>query len=109
MIVIVTVHRTHEANVVGDGADVRNQIRQLHAAPAVALELERAAHELPAFAAGLQRLELVGLHLAVALEQLRFGVEEVDLAGSSDLHQEDHRSGAQGSGRGAGGDPCAWW
>ena len=61
----------------------------------VVAELERAAHQLLAFTAGLEGLEVVGLYLAVASAQLGLGVEEIDLARAANLHQQDDRAGTR--------------
>jgi hypothetical protein len=96
VVVVVADHRPDQADVVGDAAQVREQLAELRAALPVLVELERAAHQQVVLAAGLEALDVSGVLLAVALLQLRFGVEEVDLARPADLHQQDHGLGPAG-------------
>ena len=81
---LISVHRTHEADVVRDRADVRDQIRQLHAALPVPLECSGRPHH----ARRLLREECeahvfqhrLGQRLAVELVQGRLRIVKIHLA-----------------------------
>ena len=75
---------------------MRQELRKLDPQAAILTEAERAGHQLLAFASRLQRLDILGVFLAVALLELGLGVEQVDVAGPAHLHQHDHRSGPRG-------------
>ena len=66
VIVVAAVHRADQAHVVGDRAQVGNDLRHFHAALPAAMKLEGTSQQLVGFAAGLEHLDLGRIHLAVA-------------------------------------------
>ncbi len=91
MIERVGVHRAHQADLVGDLAQVREVIGNLHAALAARREFAMAGQN------GRRRLDegelqilsqRRGQRLAVPLFELRLRVEQIELAGSA-LHEHE--------------------
>ena len=105
----VGVHRANHADVVGAGADVREELADLEAALAVARELERRLHQRAGPALGGHGA--AGKRLAVILRQHRLGIEAVHLRQPAVHEQEDDVLGArrmmQSAGRGRGLRPLA--
>jgi hypothetical protein len=80
----------NQTDLIRDGRRVRERFGKIHAGAAVLFELERAAHQLIRFAAGLECLDLERMHLAIELLQLWFWIEQVHLAGTTILHELNH-------------------
>ena len=96
MVELLGVHGADEANVIGDGANVGQQIGKLHAAFAVTLPRpgRRPAEER---SLRLQEgkansfVEGFGQMFAIPLNQLRLGVKQIELAGSPRHENENAR------------------
>ena len=89
MVVVVADHRPHEAQLVGDRTDVRQQLADFHPALAMRTEAKRRTHQQIGLAAGLKTLDLLRMLLAAALCEFGLRVEQVDLARPAVLHQEN--------------------
>ena len=91
MIELLAVHRPHERDVVDTRAQMRQQIRQLHPALAVAAKRSRTAHQLGALLLDERKLDLIqnrlGHRLAVEFVQFRLLIEEVHLTWTT-FHKE---------------------
>ena len=95
MVELRRVHRTHEAQVVRDGTDVRQQIAQFHAALAVLGELPRTREHLRTSLRGVVVFDFAGEFLAVVFVQCGLGVEQIHVARPA-LHKHgNHRLGAR--------------
>ena len=90
----VGVHRADHADVVGARADVREELADLEAALAVALERERRLHQRAGLALG--RDGAARQRLAVVLVEHRLRIEAVDLRQPAVHEQEDDVLGARG-------------
>jgi hypothetical protein len=90
-------HRSHDAQLVGDVRDVREQVAHPQSALAPLLELPRAAHPDPAgVALRLLRDGRGADRLALVLGQRRLGVERVDVRRAAVHEQEDDGLGLRG-------------
>ncbi len=94
MIRDVRVDRANEADVVGAGADVREQLAHFDAALAVLLERERRLQQRAGLALGRHRA--ARQRLAMVLVEHRLRIEAVDLRQSAVHVEEDHALGARG-------------
>ena len=93
VVVHVRVHRPHDGDVVDDPREVRQQFRDVCAAPAVPAELPRRAEDFGTRLGRIVVLDHARERLPIQFSQPRLGVEQVDVA-RSPLHEErDHRSG----------------
>ena len=95
----VGVHGAHQAEIVGAGADVRDEIGELDAALPVRRETRGLASTAALGLVKARRRSLVSSgrqRLAVPLLELGLGVEEIDLAGPA-LHE--HEDDVLGLGR----------
>ena len=92
MIEVLAVHGPDERHIVADRAQLRHQLRHLHAGLAVALELERRGHHHADLAGELDLAEDVAARRfpRVFLER-GLGVEQIHLAGSAIHEQVDDR------------------
>jgi len=84
-------HRADQGNLIGDGAGVRQQLRQLHAAPAAWTELVGRAEHVTRLLVEVDFKIPAGIRLAAPFVQRGFAVEEVHLARATVLEQADDR------------------
>jgi len=96
----IGVQRLDDAQLVGDGGGVRQELGEPGAGLAVTREGELGGAELLRLARGhrghaLAHAHGVGDQLAAAREQTRLVVEEVDLRGRAGLCEQDHALGAR--------------
>ncbi len=84
-------HRADERDLIGDVAEMRKKLGQLHPALAVVMEFPQRPHDFPTRLRGIVELELAVERLAVALHQFRLGIEEVDLTRPAEHVHRDHR------------------
>ena len=84
MVELIRVHRAHEADVVRDGADVREEVGELHTALAVFLEGARRAHDTRGLLCEEGEAHVLqhrfGQRLPVELVQHRLRIVEIHLA-----------------------------
>src|SRR5262245_12839678 len=92
MVELIGLHGADEAKLVGAGADVRQQIGHLHAAPAITHERARAGAELGAtIDEGKTDMfeHRVGQALPVVFPQAWLRIEEVELRWGAVLEDEN--------------------
>ena len=82
----IGVDRADPADVVGDFAEVRPELADVHAALPVLLEFERRLHQLAGAALGLDGA--AGKRLAVVLLERGLGIEAID-GGAAAVHEEE--------------------
>ena len=87
MVIDARVHRADDGDVIHDACDIRQQFRDFRATRSPLAELPRAAEDFRARAADVVILHLAGEVLAIHSCQGRFGVQQVDLAGTT-LHEQ---------------------
>ena len=78
MIVVLGVHRSHQAQTIGNRSEVRDQFGQLHAALSMAIKTKRRA-EKNILVAQLKGLDLLWMRLSAAFREFGFVIEEVHL------------------------------
>ncbi len=91
VVVDASLHRSHERDLVGNRAEMRQEIAQFDARAPARAKCPRAAEELGARLAGIVKLDRAGEALAMTARKLGLGIEQVNMAGPA-LHEErDHR------------------
>ena len=91
VVVVLRVHRADEAQIVGDPADVGNHLRQLHPTAALRSEAKGTFEERVLLAPLLEHFDLDRVRLAVEFGERRLRLEEVHVARSAVLHQQNDR------------------
>ena len=83
MIVHAGVHGADERDVIRDGTEMGQQLREFHATLAMAAELPDGCHDLATGLCSIVELQVAREALAIAFDQFGFGVKEIDLAGAT--------------------------
>ena len=83
-------HGTDEGDVISNGAGVREELRQLHAALAMRTKLVGRAQDIAGLLVEVDLQVASRIGLATPAIQSGLGVEEVHLAGPAMLEQADH-------------------